>query len=59
VERAVRAMIVRVGFWHAPDVKPAASITKRVFTSQLCWYWLRTEVFGSLPRRATPISWMP
>src|SRR6266581_4405888 len=52
-------MMVRVGFWHPPEVKPAASITNRLLTSWACWYWFRTEVFASLPIRATPISWIP
>ena len=59
VERTVRAMMVRVGFWQPPEVNPAASITNRFFTSWLCWNWLSTDFFGSLPIRATPISWMP
>ena len=51
--------MVRVGFWQAPEVKPEPSITKRFATSWACWNWFRTDFFGSLPMRATPISWMP
>src|SRR5439155_15021744 len=56
--RAVSAMYVMEGFWFADEAMQAPSVTNRFFTS---WHWLwafRTEVFGSRPIRAVPISWI-
>src|SRR5262245_4234625 len=55
-ERHARAMIVSVGFLCVPEAKAEASITKRFFKSQLCLNWLRTDIFGSPPMCAVPIS---
>src|SRR5207249_2898082 len=46
------------GFWFADEAIQAPSVTNRFFTS---WHWLwafRTEVFGSRPIRAVPLSWI-
>src|SRR5213080_2786213 len=51
-------MYVMDGFWHAVDAMQAPSVTHRFFTS---WHWLwpfSTDVFGSRPIRAVPISWI-
>ena len=47
-------MIVHVGFWHDAFTWLLPSTTNRFFTSWDCWYWFRTDVFGSLthPRSA-------
>src|SRR5437773_2498123 len=46
------------GFWFADEAIQAPSVTNRFFTS---WHWLwafSTDVFGSRPIRAVPISWI-
>src|SRR5882724_10046716 len=46
------------GFWFADEAMQAPSVTNRFFTS---WHWLwafSTDVFGSRPIRAVPISWI-
>src|SRR5437870_2981648 len=56
--RAVSPMYVMDGFWHAVDAMQAPSVTNTFFTS---WHWLwafKTDVFGSRPMRAVPISWI-
>src|SRR5262249_16960519 len=57
-ERQHRAMIVQVGFWHEALTWLLPSTTNRFFTSCDCWNWVRTEVFGSVPIRAVPSSWI-
>src|SRR5690606_25962967 len=57
--RAVRAMYVSDGFTHEPEVIHAPSVTN-TFNASQTWLWpLSTEVFGSRPIRAVPISWIP
>ena len=56
VERTAIAMIVSVGFWHAPVGKPAASMTNRFLTSWDCWNWFSTDVFG-IPVLHFDIAW--
>src|SRR5438046_4009916 len=46
------------GFWFADEAVQAPSVTNRFFAS---WHWLwafSTDVFGSRPIRAVPISWI-
>src|SRR3989449_3806015 len=46
------------GFWFADEAIQAPSVTNRFFT---WWHWLwafSTDVFGSRPIRAVPISWI-
>src|SRR5438552_1073093 len=51
-------MMVRVGFFSLELVKQLPSVTKRFLTS-LAWQKLfRTEVFGFLPMRIVPTSWL-
>src|SRR5450432_4295635 len=56
--RAARAIKVNDGFWQADEVMHAPSVTYTFFESQTWLKPFRTEVFGSLPIRAVPISWM-
>ena len=51
-------MIVQVGFWHDAFTWLLPSTTNRFFTSWDCWNWFSTDVFGSLPIRAVPSSWI-
>ena len=57
--RAVSAMYVSDGLTHAAEVMHAPSVTN-TFGASHTWLWpLSTDVFGSRPMRAVPISWMP
>src|SRR6478672_11729802 len=56
--RIVSARIVKVGLWFADDTKLAPSVTNTFFTSCIWLYLFSTELFGSLPMRAVPSSWM-
>ena len=51
-------MYVIEGFWHADDAMHAPSVTKTFFASHTWFHLLSTDVFGSFPIRAVPISWM-
>src|SRR2546426_4952961 len=57
-DRHASAMMVQVGFWHDALTWLEPSTTKRLRTSCDCWNWFRTEVWGSVPMRAVPSSWM-
>src|SRR5262249_16939847 len=57
--RAVSAMYVSDGFWHAADVMHEPSVTNTFGASHTWLCAFSTEVFGSRPMRAVPISWMP
>jgi hypothetical protein len=47
------------GFTHEAEVMQLPSVTK-TFGASHTWLWaLSTDVFGSRPMRAVPISWMP
>src|SRR5215471_723162 len=56
--RAVSAMYVSDGFTQEEETMQAPSVRKRFFASWAWLCWLSTEVFGSRPMRAVPISWM-
>src|SRR5688572_25291425 len=56
--RIVRARIVKVGLWFADETKLAPSVTNTFFTSCIWLKLFSTELFGSLPMRAVPSSWM-
>jgi len=51
-------MYVSDGFWHADEVIAAPSITNRFGTSHAWLCAFSTDVAGSRPMRAVPISWM-
>ena len=51
-------MIVHVGFWHEALTCELPSTTNRLRTSCDCWNWLSTDVFGSVPMRDVPSSWI-
>src|SRR2546430_8372062 len=52
-------MYVMDGLTHDELAMHAPSVTNRLGTS-CAWLWpLRTEVRGSRPMRAVPISWIP
>ena len=55
---AVSAIYVSDGFTHELDVMQAPSVTNTFFTACTWFQPLRTEVFGSRPMRAVPISWI-
>ena len=44
--------------WQAVDGMEAPSVTNRLGTSWAWFHLFKTEVFGSLPMRAVPISWI-
>src|SRR5215472_4357824 len=52
------ARIVSVGFLSGLVTKAAASVTKRFLTSWAWQYLFNAEVFGSLPIRTVPDSWI-
>src|SRR5215471_19127059 len=52
-------MYVSDGFTHDAEVMHAPSVMKRFGMSCTWLCAFRTEVFGSRPMRAVPISWMP
>src|SRR5258708_2273039 len=54
--RAVKAMYVSDGFTHEADVMHAPSDMKRFFASCAWLCSFKTEVLGSRPMRAVPIS---
>ena len=54
--RAVSAMYVSEGFTHADDVMHEPSVTKTLGASYTWLFTFRTDVFGSRPMRAVPIS---
>src|SRR5690606_27089906 len=56
--RHARAMMVHVRFLSACETNGAASATNRFFTSCAWQCALSADVFGSLPMRTTPASWM-
>ena len=49
-------MYVSDGFWHPLDVIAAPSVTNTFGTSHDWFQPLSTDVFGSRPMRADPIS---
>jgi len=49
-------MYVSDGFWHAADAMHAPSVTNTLGASHTWLCELRTDVFGSRPIRAVPIS---
>ncbi len=51
-------MYVSDGFWHAGEVMAAPSITNRFATSHAWLCAFSTNVAGSRPMRAVPISWI-
>src|SRR5262249_52692400 len=52
------ARIVHVGFLSACETNGAPSATNRFLTSCAWQFALTTDVFGSLPMRAPPSSWI-
>ena len=52
-------MYVNDGFWHAAEVMQAPSVTKTFGASQTWFQRFSTDVFGSSPILAVPISWIP
>src|ERR1035441_560996 len=57
-ERQHKAMMVQVGFWQDAFTWLDPSTTSRLGTSCDCWNWFSTDVFGSLPMREVPSSWI-
>ena len=53
---AVNAIYVSEGFWQAEDTIAAPSVTNTFRASHTWLCPFNTDVFGSLPIRAVPIS---
>ena len=56
--RQASAMIVQVQFLSALDTNGPASHTTTFFASCAWHHSFSTEVFGSVPMRVAPASWM-
>jgi hypothetical protein len=56
--RTMIAIVVSAGFWQLLETNAAPPVTNRFLTSWVSPNLLSTEILGSLPMRAVPISWM-